>query len=62
MASFDITSLYTNLPVKETIDIIFNLTFNNNNKFCNFTPPQFYKLLNLILLDSYFLFDEKLYL
>ena len=64
MASFDITSLYTNVPVKETIEIILNLAFNNNNnnKFCNFTQSQFSKLLNLALLDSYFVFDGKLYL
>ena len=48
--------------VKETIDIIFNLAFDNNKKFCNFTKTQFSKLLNLTLLDSYFLFVKKLYL
>lgn len=64
MASFDITSLYTNVPVKETINIILNLAFDNNtnNKYCNFSKDQFSKLLNLTLLDSYFLFNEKLYL
>ena len=59
MASFDIISLYTNVSVKETTDIILYLAFNNNNKFCNFTQTQFYKLLNLTILDSYFLFDEN---
>ena len=61
MASFDITSLFTNLPIIETINIILNLTFNDNRYFHGFTKEQFTKLLNLTLLDLYFIFNKQLY-
>ena len=62
MASFDITSLYTNVPLNETINIILDRAFNNNNeKFKKFTRSQFRKLLELSLLDTHFIFDDILY-
>ena len=62
MASFDITSLYTNISLKETIDIIINLAFDNeSDKFHNFNKSQFKKLLELSLLDTYFVFKDQLY-
>ena len=60
--SFDIKPLYTNVPLNETINIILEQAFNNNNdKFKNFIKPQFKKLLELSLLDTYFIFDNMLY-
>ena len=35
MASFDIKSLFTNVPLRETIVIILSLAFQNTNKFLN---------------------------
>ena len=61
MASFDIESLYTNIPLIETINIILQLAFTNNNKFHNFKKFQFKKLLELSLLDTHFLFNNNLY-
>ena len=47
MASFDIESLFTNIPVDETIDIIIDSFYNNNNndKFMKFSKDEFKKLL-----------------
>ena len=36
MASFDIKSLFNNIPLDETIEIITNHLFNNANHFHNF--------------------------
>ena len=30
LVSYDVTSLFTNIPIQETIDIAINLIFNNN--------------------------------
>ena len=60
MASFDIKSLYTNVPLTETINIIMNLAFSDNNStFNKYNKFQFKKLLELSLLDTYFIFDKK---
>ena len=43
-------------------DIIINLVFDNeNDKFHNFNKSQFKKLLELSLLDTYFIFKDQLY-
>ena len=41
MASFDIKSLFINIPLDETIDIIVSKLFNNSNYFQNFTHSKF---------------------
>ena len=62
MASFDITSLFTNIPLDETINIILNLIFpNEDDRFMNFNKKQFKKLLELAVKDNVFLFNEGLY-
>ena len=61
MASFDISSLYTNVPVLETIKIICDSVFNNDSIFHNFTKEDFRKLLHLAVDDTYFIFNETLY-
>ena len=61
MASFDISSLYTNVPVLETIDIICDSVFNNDSIFHNFSKEDFCKLLHLAVDDTYFIFNETLY-
>ena len=45
MASFDIKSLFTNIPLDETIDIIVNKCFSNTYRFHGFTQQQFTNLL-----------------
>ena len=61
MASFDISSLYTNVPVLEIINIICDSVFNNDSIFHNFTNEDFCKLLHLAVDDTYFIFNETLY-
>ena len=61
LASFDIKSLYTNIPLIETINIIIDLIFENNNIFNLFNKVQFKKFLEITLLDTYFFFNKKLY-
>ena len=61
MVSFDITSLYTNIPIDETIDIILKQLYDTRP-----TPPlidrtDFKKLLTFATKNSHFLFDGKIY-
>ena len=59
MASFDVESLFTNIPLKETIDIIVNLVYENDNAIRNMNKDQFKKLLELITQDNYIVFNNK---
>ena len=62
MCSFDIKSLFTNIPLDETIEIILNKLFPNiNNKYKNFTRTEFKSLLQLATKNSIFMFDQQLY-
>ena len=59
MASYDITSLFTNVPLDETIEIILNKLYSTNQVFQGFTSPELKKLLNLSVKDCHFLFNGK---
>ena len=61
MASFDIKSLFTNIPIPETIDIIVNKCSSNAYRFHGFTQQQFTNLLTMSVKNCHFLFDGKLY-
>ena len=62
MISLDIESLFTNVPVSETIDIILSKLFPHNSVIYNgFTRNEFSALLKLAVEDSYFVFDGKMY-
>ena len=61
MASFDVTSLFTNIPLDETIDIALKLLYpNENDIYMNSNKKQFKKILDMAVKDN-FLFDNKLY-
>jgi hypothetical protein len=62
MASFDVCSLFTNIPVSETIEIILTKLFTNNELFNGFDKNTFKKLLELCCRDNLFLFNKDLYL
>ena len=47
MASMDVESLFTNVPVTETISIITNIIFKDTYIFNGFNKQQFTKLLCL---------------
>ena len=61
MASFDITYLFTNIPLDKTIDIIIQRLFNTSTHFQGFSIPDFRKLLNLAVKNCHFLFDCCVY-
>ena len=57
MASFDVKSLFTNIPLDETIDIIINKCFAGATHFHAISPDQFKDLLNISVKNCHFLFD-----
>ena len=59
MHSFDIESLFTNIPLTETIDICLDKIFSNTNTFHNFTRKQFKTLLELATKETYFIFNNN---
>ena len=62
MCSFDIESLFTNIPLDETIEVIISQLFPDaTSTFHNFNKSEFKSLLNLATKSSTFLFDQKLY-
>ena len=61
IASFDITSLYTNVPIQETIEIAVNKVFDVGNGFRNMTKQIFKKLLLLCVNDNHFIFNCRNY-
>jgi hypothetical protein len=62
MCSLDVESLYTNVPVNETIDIILDRIFTNDLILHHgLTRNSLQKLLKLSLNDSFFRFDGCLY-
>ena len=60
MASLDVDSLFTNIPLDETINIIEKL-LSENKTFHNLNKDQFKCLLTLSTEESYFLFNRELY-
>ena len=61
MASFDIQSLFTNVPLDETINICIKHLFNDSSNFLGMTKNIFKNLMSLCVKDFYFLFDGVLY-
>ena len=65
MASFDVSSLFTNIPLDETIAIITDTLFSETDTLktadCSFTKIQFKKLLELAVKENHFIFSDQLY-
>ena len=61
MVSFDIKSLFTNIPLDETIDIIVSKLFNNSTHFQNFTRSEFTQLLSFAVKNCHFFFNGVLF-
>lgn len=61
MASFDVENLFTNIPVKETIDICTSSLFQNATSIAGIAKDCFRSMLEVSVLNSYFIFDRKLY-
>ena len=62
MASCDIESLYTNIPLSETIDIILSLLFKHpTDTFIGLSKNLFKTLLELSVFNCFFKFNGKYY-
>ena len=62
MTSFDINSLFTNIPLNETIDICIKLLFPSNNaKIKGLSRDEFRLLLEIATKESLFIFDNTCY-
>ena len=57
----DVTSLFTNIPLDETIKIIADQLFSNSNNFEGFSRDEFVKLLNLAVKNCHLIFNGKFY-
>ena len=60
MASLDVESLFTNIPLKETINISCDSRFGSEAKVNNFSRNDFEKLLRMALQNNFFNFDGKI--
>ena len=62
MASFDVDSLFTHVPLRETIDICLGSLFVDPSRtIIGLGKAHFRTLIELTVLNSYFIFDGKLY-
>ena len=65
MASFDVSSLFTNIPLNETIDLCTDLIFDESDSFdfsdCTFKRAEFKKLICLAVKKNHFIFNGNLY-
>ena len=61
MGSLDVDSVFTNIPLEETIDICTNTLFKNIEKVEGLSKIEFKELLSLTTKESYFIFNGQLY-
>ena len=60
LVSYDVTSLFTNIPLQETIDRAINLIFNHNPNM-NITKEELKKLFLFVKSQTHFIFNSKFY-
>ena len=60
LVSYDVTSLFTNIPLQETIDIAINLIFSHNPNL-NITKKELKKLFLFATSQTHFIFNSKFY-
>ena len=60
LVSYDLTSLFTNIPLQETIDIRTNLIFNHNPNL-NVTKKELKKLFLFAISQTHFILNSKFY-
>ena len=60
LVSYHVTSLFTNIPLQETIDIAISLIFNHNPNL-NITRKELKKLFLFATSQAHFIFNSKFY-
>ena len=60
MGSLDVDSLFTNIPLEETINISTNFLYNNEDVIEGINKSEFKNLLSLATQESYFIFNDVL--
>ena len=61
MASLDVESLFTNIPLDETIENCINDLFTNNDAVHNFIKEDLKELLKFATFESFFTFNNEHY-
>ena len=61
IASLDVASLFTNIPLEETIKNFVNSLFSDNFYSDKLSRKDLYDLLKLATIELSFIFDNKLY-
>ena len=61
MASFVIKSLFTNIPLTETLNLCIQNRYRNQAHVNNLTKSSFYKLLKITMIQLFFTFNGKFY-
>ena len=61
MASLDVGSLFTNIPLQETIDLCEELLFTYKPNIDGFNITGFYELLTVTMSESLVLFEGEYY-
>ena len=61
MASFDIVNLFTNIPLKETVEICINKLYTDTDKVHNLQKEDLRKLLLTAAKENHFLFNDQYY-
>ena len=61
MGSLDVDSLFTNIPLEETINMCTNLLYNSEDVIEGTDKSEFKDLLSLATQESYFIFNDVLY-
>ena len=61
MARFDVESLFTNIPLKETIDLCVDILFYDRTNIDGIMKDYFHNLLTISMSESLVLFDGEYY-
>ena len=61
MASFDTKSLFTNIPLIETLNLCVENLYRNQIYVDNLTKSSFKSLLKITMFESFFIIDGKSY-
>ena len=61
MATLDLESLFTSIPLEETIDIMINYLFLTTDKVHNFARESLKQLLTFAAYESFLIFDGECY-